>query len=152
MDDVLRSRSQRRSRRREIFDALDGALDRALDLGLDPLRDRCQIKPRGRVHFCSPEGGKDVGGAGRAAAMLSCVMLDTAFICCSIALISLSWLSMFCSRSAMPTICARLGRFMLTRYFSMNSPNCFCAPAETPPAWFMALENSGDDIVWLAKA
>ena len=34
----------------------------------------------------------------------------------------------------------------------MNSPNCFCAPAETPPAWFIALENSGDDMVWLAKA
>src|SRR5580692_11620820 len=59
---------------------------------------------------------------------------------------------MFCSRSAMPIICARLGRFMLRRYFSMKSPNCFCAPAVAPPAWFMALENSGDVMAWLAKA
>ena len=46
----------------------------------------------------------------------------------------------------MPTIWARLGRFMMRRYFSMNSPNCFCAPAVAPPAWFIALENSGDDM------
>src|SRR5260370_16286591 len=51
----------------------------------------------------------------------------------------------------MLTICARLGRFMLTRYFSINSPSCFCAPAVTPPTWFMALLNSGDAIAWLAK-
>src|SRR5215468_8051734 len=103
MNDVLRSRSQRRPRCREIFDALDAALDRALDLGLDPLRDRCQIKARGRVHFCSPDGGDAAaGGAGGrlvrggfgGAARLSCVMPDTALICCSSTLISLSWLSM----------------------------------------------------------
>src|SRR5258708_4028302 len=51
----------------------------------------------------------------------------------------------------MPTSCARLGRFMLTRYFSMSSPSCFCAPAVTPPTWFITLENSGDAIAWLAK-
>ena len=51
----------------------------------------------------------------------------------------------------MPTICARLGRFMLTRYFSISSPSCFCAPAETPPTWLMTLLNSGDAIAWLAK-
>ena len=37
------------------------------------------------------------------------------------------------SRSPMLTICARLGRFMLRRYFSMSSLTCFCAPAVTPP-------------------
>ena len=26
----------------------------------------------------------------------------------------------------------------------MSSANCFCAPAEAPPAWFITLENSGD--------
>src|SRR5579871_6786116 len=52
----------------------------------------------------------------------------------------------------MPTICARLGMFMLTRYFSMKSPSCFCAPAAAPPAWFMVLLNSGDVIARLAKA
>src|SRR5689334_15617569 len=51
----------------------------------------------------------------------------------------------------MPTICARLGRFMLTRYFSIHSPSCFCAPAVAPPTWFITLENSGDDMAWLAK-
>src|SRR4051812_28788298 len=64
---------------------------------------------------------------------------------------SLSWPSIDCSRSAIPTICARLGRFMLTRYFSISSPSCFCAPAVTPPTWFITLENSGDDMAWLAK-
>src|SRR5882724_151888 len=54
-------------------------------------------------------------------------------------------------RSAIPTICARLGRFMLTRYFSIISPSCFCAPAVTPPTLFITLENSGDAIAWLAK-
>ena len=52
-----------------IFDALDAALDRALDLGLDPLRERCQIEARGRVHFGSPPagGGRFVrGGFGAA--------------------------------------------------------------------------------------
>src|SRR4051794_14192105 len=51
----------------------------------------------------------------------------------------------------MPTSCARLGRFMLTRYFSIISPSCFCAPAVTPPTWFITFENSGDAIAWLAK-
>src|SRR5436309_6860409 len=51
----------------------------------------------------------------------------------------------------MLTICARLGRFMLTRYFSISSPSCFCAPAVAPPTWFMTLLNSGDAIAWLAK-
>src|SRR5690349_15683103 len=51
----------------------------------------------------------------------------------------------------MPTICARLGRFIASRYFSINSPSCFCAPAVTPPTWFITLENSGDVIAWLAK-
>ena len=68
----------------------------------------------------------------------------SAFICRSIALISLSCASIDWSRSAMPVISARLGRLMVRRYFSIKSLNCFCAPAETPPAWFIALENSGD--------
>src|SRR5882757_3157635 len=51
----------------------------------------------------------------------------------------------------MLTICARLGRFMLTRYFSIRSLSCFCAPAVTPPTWLTTLENSGDAIAWLAK-
>jgi hypothetical protein len=34
----------------------------------------------------------------------------------------------------MLTICARLGKFMVTRYFSMRSRVCFCAPALNPPA------------------
>src|SRR3954468_20853249 len=51
----------------------------------------------------------------------------------------------------MLTICARLGRFMPTRYFSINSPSCFCAPALTPPTWLTTLENSGDAMAWLAK-
>ena len=55
------------------------------------------------------------------------------FIAFSIALISFNWPSIDCSRSAIETICARLGRFMPTRYFSMRSPSCFCAPAVTPP-------------------
>src|ERR1700675_591031 len=59
---------------------------------------------------------------------------------------------MDCSRSAMLTICARLGRFMLTRYFSIMSPSCFCALALTPPTWLTTLENSGDSITLLAKA
>src|SRR6476660_1920799 len=54
-------------------------------------------------------------------------------------------------RSARPASCARLGRFMLTRYFSIISPSCFCAPAAAPPAWFITLENSGEAIAWLAK-
>src|SRR5262245_58769061 len=64
---------------------------------------------------------------------------------------SLSWPAIDCSRSAMPTTCARLGRFMLTRYFSISSPSCFCAPAAAPPTWFITLENSGEDMVWLAR-
>jgi hypothetical protein len=51
----------------------------------------------------------------------------------------------------MPTICARLGRFIASRYFSISSPSCFCAPAPAPPTWFIILENSGDVIAWLAK-
>src|SRR6185369_14480656 len=51
----------------------------------------------------------------------------------------------------MPTICARLGRFIASRYFSISSPSCFCAPADTPPTWFITFENSGDVIAWLAK-
>src|ERR1700750_2333982 len=157
VQDVLRGRAERRPRGREIFDALDGALDRALDLGLDPLRNRRQIKARGCVHFCSPGGGVADGAGdggrwvrgGRGAALAAGA--TPAFIATSIALISFNWPSMFCSRSAIPTICARLGRLRLWRYFSIKSPNCFCAPADTWPAWFMALENSGDDMVWLAK-
>ena len=76
---------------------------------------------------------------------------ESRFIWLSIALISLSWPSIDCSRSAMPTSCARLGRFMPTRYFSIISPSCFCAPAAAPPAWFITLENSGEAIAWLAK-
>ena len=84
--------------------------------------------------------------------MLSRVMPDMAFICSSSALISFNCPSIDCSRSDMPTICARLGRFMVRRYFSMRSLSCLCAPAVAPLAWFIALENCGDDIAWLAKA
>src|ERR1700736_6430002 len=52
----------------------------------------------------------------------------------------------------MLTICARLGRFMVTRYFSIRSPSCFCAPALAPPTWLTTLLNSGDSIARLAKA
>src|SRR5215467_2657040 len=51
----------------------------------------------------------------------------------------------------MPVICSRLGRFSERRYFSMASPNCFCAPAATPPARFIACENSGVSMALLAK-
>src|SRR5262249_20159884 len=106
---------------REIFNALDAALDRALHLGLEPLRNRREIETRRRVHFGSPsaEGGRLVRGG-------ICVdrpagdTPDVLLIWVSIALISLSWPSIDCRRSAMPTICARLGRFMLTRYFSIS--------------------------------
>mgnify|MGYP003694463565 CR=1 FL=1 len=138
---------------RDIFDALDAALDRALHLGLDPLRNRCQIETRWARSFLLSLGRRRTLGArrprraGRSAGSTgSCGSSG-----CSIALISLSWPSIDCSRSAMPTICARLGRFMLTRYFSISSPSCFCAPAATPPTWFITLENSGDAIAWLAK-
>src|SRR6185437_11220694 len=124
VQDILRRRAERRARGREIFGAFDRALDGALDLGLDPLRDRCQIEARGRAHFCAPDEG-DAGGRlvrGGRGALAWPDDEPPAFLCCSIALISLSWFSMLCSRSAMPIICARLGRFMLRRYFSMSSP------------------------------
>ena len=153
MQDVLWRRSQRRTRGRDVFHALDAALDRALHLGLDPLRERCQIETGGCVHFRSPsaDGGRLVrGGRGVPARPPSPVPL-LRFIWCSTALISFNWPSIDCSRSAMPTICARLGRFIATRYFSMSSPSCFCVPAATPPVWFITLENSGDAIARLAK-
>src|SRR5262249_52310294 len=143
MNDVLRRRAQRWAGGLEIFHALDAALDRALHLGLDPLGDGGEIEARRRVHFCSPDGGGRLwrGGGGRPAC--ADIPPEAAFNRRSIALISLSWPSIDCSRSAMPIIWARLGRFIERRYFSMNSANCFCAPAEAPPAWFIALENPG---------
>src|ERR1700679_2143780 len=136
MQDVLRRRSERRAGGGEIFDALDAALDRALHLGLDPVRDRRQIERRRGTHFCSPPaapGGRRVRGGFGAVAEPPSGAPELLWTWCSSALISFNCPSIDCNRSAMPTICARLGRFMLTRYFSIRSPSCFCAPAVTPP-------------------
>src|SRR5262249_27593187 len=149
---VLWRGAERGAGGREIFDALDAALDRALHLGLDPIRDGSEIKTCGRIHFCSPsaEGGRLVRG-GICVDGPPAATPDALLIWASMALISLSWPSIDCSRSAMPTICARLGRFMLTRYFSIHSPSCFCAPAVAPPTWFITLENSGEAMASLAR-
>src|SRR5258708_23912350 len=100
-----------------MFDALDAALDRALHLGRNPVRDVSQIEAgeiqaSGRVHLCSPpkDGGRLVrGGFGAppsGAAELPCA-------CCKSALISFNCPSIDCSRSAILTICARPGTFMV---------------------------------------
>src|SRR4029077_4796756 len=150
---VLGRGTERRSRGRDIFDPLDAALNRALDLALNPLRDRGQVEAERieagvGVHFCSPpspeggEGGRLVrGGRGAAGAFDVPACPCT---CCRSVLISFSCPSIEASRSAMLTICSRLGRFRDTRYFSMRSASCFCAPAVVPPTWFMTLLNCGD--------
>nr|GAJ33902.1 hypothetical protein BDOA9_0131000 [Bradyrhizobium sp. DOA9] len=62
------------------------------------------------------------GGRGAAP---GCGAPELADIWLSIDLISPSWPSIDWSRSAMPVICSRLGRFIESRYLSMRSPNCF---------------------------
>ncbi len=74
-------------------------------------------RPAGAFILALPsEGGRLVRG-GRGVPASRRPRRESRFIWLSIALISLSWPSIDCSRSAMPTICARLGRFMLSEIF-----------------------------------